>query len=88
MYAHFQHEGIWVRVGERVARGQPLGAIGESGTPTPCAFMECGILHFGIYAAWPATEQNELPLNFLNAQGPLDVRGGLAPGAAYLARPY
>jgi murein DD-endopeptidase MepM/ murein hydrolase activator NlpD len=87
LYAHFQHQGIWVEEGERVVTGHPLGGIGESGTPTPCAFLICGILHFGIYAGWPPTETNELPVNFRNAEGPLDARGGLQPGVTYTALP-
>jgi hypothetical protein len=88
LYAHFRHEGISVREGDRVVTGQPLGAIGESGTPTPCAFLECGILHFGVYASWPPTDENEVPVNFRNADGALDARGGLRAGGVYAALEY
>lgn len=87
LYAHFRHEGIMVREGDSVTVGQLLGAIGESGTPTPCAFLECGILHFGIYASWPPTEANEVSISFRNADGPLDARGGLREGVVYTATP-
>jgi murein DD-endopeptidase MepM/ murein hydrolase activator NlpD len=88
LYAHFEHQGIIVEPGARVSPGTPLGTAGESGTPTPCPFLECGILHFGVYASWPPQEPDEVPINFRNADGPLDERGGLMAGATYLATQY
>jgi murein DD-endopeptidase MepM/ murein hydrolase activator NlpD len=85
LYAHFQQDGIWVQVGDRILQGQVVGAIGESGTPTPCPFRECGILHFSVY---PRAGDLELPLSFRNAGGQFDSRGGLRTGATYEALPY
>jgi hypothetical protein len=84
-YAHLQHESFVVRVGDRVSRGQPIAASGESGTPTGCAaFAECAVLHFGVYRrSWAL----DLPINFVNADGPLDARGGLVLGEFYTALP-
>ncbi len=85
LYAHFQQDGIWVSVGDQVLQGQSLGAIGESGTPTPCSFRECGILHFSVYQSGTDLE---IPVSFRNAGGPLDARGGLGVGETYGALPY
>jgi hypothetical protein len=84
-YAHLQHESYTVRVGDRVSQGQPIASSGESGTPTLCAeFGECAVLHFGVYRRlWVV----DLPINFVNADGPLDARGGLVAGAFYTALP-
>jgi|GEM_PF-1833198 len=84
-YAHLQHESILVRVGDRVAQGQPIASSGESGSGTGCAtFMECAVLHFGVYRR---TWALDLPISFVNADGPLDARGGLVLGAVYTALP-
>ena len=85
-YAHFQHQGISVEVGQSVSTGERLGAIGESGTPTTCAFGECGVLHFGVYRGQGGGA--DLPVNFRNAEGPLDDRGGLRLSTTYAALPY
>jgi murein DD-endopeptidase MepM/ murein hydrolase activator NlpD len=85
-YAHLKQYGFVVDVGDQVARGQVIGASGESGTPTLCAaFAECAVLHFGVYRrSWAV----DLPIEFGNADGPLDARGGLQAGAFYTALPY
>jgi hypothetical protein len=85
LYAHFQQDGICVQVGDRVSQGQVIGAIGESGTPTPCPFRECGILHFSVF---PRYGDQELPVSFRNAGGQFDSRGGLMAGATYEALTY
>ncbi len=84
-YAHLEHESFLVQVGDRVTQGQPIASSGESGTPTGCAaFMECAVLHFGVYRrSWAL----DIPVNFVNADGPTDDRGGLVLGANYTALP-
>ncbi|MFC1640159.1 hypothetical protein ACFL3B_05290, partial [Gemmatimonadota bacterium] len=64
---------------------QTIAASGESGTPTLCAaFMECAVLHFGVYRrSWAV----DIPINFENADGPLDSRGGLMRGTFYTVLP-
>ena len=84
-YAHFQQRGIFVEVGDSVSRGQRIGAAGESGTPTFCAFGECAVLHFGVYPGAGTYDGTELPVSFRNAEGPLDERGGLIAGEVYRA---
>jgi len=79
-YAHLKHESFVVAPGDSVAQGQVVAAAGESGTPTFCAFEVCGVLHFGVYSqSW----RIDLPVNFRNADGPLDDRGGLVTGTFY-----
>jgi murein DD-endopeptidase MepM/ murein hydrolase activator NlpD len=85
-YAHFMHEGIAVEVGQAVETGERLGAIGESGTPTTCAFRQCGVLHFGVYRG--ENGPGDLAVNFRNAAGPLDAAGGLQLAETYTALPY
>ena len=84
-YAHLKHESFVVQVGDRVSQGQTIAASGESGTPTGCAaFMECAVLHFGVYKrSWSL----DIPINFRNADGPLDARGGLSAGTFYTVLP-
>jgi murein DD-endopeptidase MepM/ murein hydrolase activator NlpD len=79
-YAHFSQYSILVEVGDLVAVGDTLGLSGNSGSSTPH-------LHFGVYRTWPAVEGDDLPVNFRNAQGALDSRGGLVAGVSYLALP-
>ncbi len=80
-YAHFQLGGILVHQGDRVTIGQPLGKSGHSGS-------WLAHLHFGVYRTWPTVEGRDLPINFRNARGPLDQRGGLQAGSTYTALPY
>jgi murein DD-endopeptidase MepM/ murein hydrolase activator NlpD len=80
-YAHVQHGSIVVRLNDRVGRGQPLANSGSAGTPV-------ADLHFGVYRTWPIHDGDDIAVNFRNAQGPLDERGGLRQGVSYLALPY
>jgi hypothetical protein len=54
---------------------------GSAGTPV-------ADLHFGVYRTWPIRNGDDIAVNFRNAQGPLDTRGGLRQGVAYLALPF
>lgn len=82
-YGHLQQNSVVVQVGQRVTQGQRLAASGNSGNT-----LGEPHLHFGVYQTWPATEGFDVAVNFRNADGPLDERGGLVAGAAYKARPY
>jgi murein DD-endopeptidase MepM/ murein hydrolase activator NlpD len=82
MYAHLKRYGIDVEVGDYVEQGQRIATSGNSGTGgTPH-------LHFGVYASWPNLEGFDIPVNFSNAEGPLDTRGGLESGQEYEALPF
>lgn len=80
-YAHLQLGTMRVKVGERVAAGQAIARSGHCGTTV-------ADLHFGVYQGWPTREGFDLAVNFRNADGPLDSRGGLRQDVAYLALPY
>jgi murein DD-endopeptidase MepM/ murein hydrolase activator NlpD len=80
-YAHVQLHSLEVRENEAVAAGQRIALSGSSGTPV-------ADLHFGVYQSWPIRDGFDLPVNFKNAAGPLDQRGGLRQGVSYLALPY
>lgn len=80
-YAHMQLGSITVAVGDRVRQGQQFALSGSSGT-------SIANLHFGVYDSWPDRHEHDLAINFRNADGPLDERGGLIRGETYLAQPY
>ncbi|MBN2346229.1 MAG: M23 family metallopeptidase [Candidatus Aminicenantes bacterium] len=80
-YAHLRLGTQRVKVGEEVAQGQRIADSGHCGTPLPD-------LHFGVYRSWPAHSGDDLAINFRNADGPLDERGGLMVDVMYLALPY
>ena len=91
-YAHLQQNSIVVAEGDIVFAGQVIGLNGSSGTPTACDIDimnppsdQCAILHFGVYATYPPEDRNDIAVNFSNADGPLDARGGLRRGRTYTA---
>jgi len=83
LYGHLKQGSAMVREGGRVRIGQRIAASGNSGNT-----LGEPHLHFGVYQFWPATERFDVPVNFANAQGPLDGRRGLVPGGDYKALPY
>ena len=70
-----------MQIGEHVESGQRIGESGHSGTTV-------ADLHFGVYRTWPVVHGDDLAVNFRNADGPLDARGGLVQGMTYAAVPY
>jgi murein DD-endopeptidase MepM/ murein hydrolase activator NlpD len=80
-YGHLQQGGARVQVGERVVAGKLIALSGASGT-------RLEHLHFGVASTWPATKPDDLAVNFRNAEGALDERGGPRRGVVYRAMPY
>jgi murein DD-endopeptidase MepM/ murein hydrolase activator NlpD len=80
-YAHLMQNSVLPEVGDRVRRGEVIARSGTSGGTKP-------VLHFGVYRTWPARRGDDVAINFRNADGPLDERGGLVQGATYTALPY
>ncbi len=81
-YAHLKQFSVEVQVGDTVEIGQYIalsGNSGQSGEPH---------LHIGVYENYPPVEGVDVPINFRNAQGPLDSRNGLIRGEIYKALPY
>ncbi len=82
-YAHLQQGSVAVGVGDVVTAGQRIAASGNSGNTGGLPH-----LHFGVYQDWPTREGDDVPVNFRNADGALDARGGLQRGVSYEARPW
>jgi hypothetical protein len=81
-YAHLMQQSVTVTPGETVEAGEQFASSGNSG------YSDEPHLHFGVYEDYPPAEGHDLPVNFRNAEGPLDDRGGLIRGAVYTAMPY
>ena len=80
-YAHITQDGVLVEVGDYVEQGQVVAIGGTSGSYEPH-------LHFMVYQRYPEiVEDDDVPVNFRNADGPLDERGGLMWGYVYWAMP-
>jgi murein DD-endopeptidase MepM/ murein hydrolase activator NlpD len=79
-YGHLEKDSVIVTVGDAVSAGQPIAQSGSSGTALPH-------LHFGVARTWPPRHPDDLPVNFNNADGPLDARGGLMRATSYRALP-
>jgi murein DD-endopeptidase MepM/ murein hydrolase activator NlpD len=77
-YSHLQQGSAVVEPGDRVGAGQLLAASGNSG-------ITGGVphLHLEIYRGRELRHRDTVPVNFRNAEGPLDERGGLVAGAIY-----
>ncbi len=80
-YAHLMMDGVAVDVGDEVQAGDFIGYAGNSGlTGGPH-------LHFGVYQDYPPNEGDDVPVNFRNASGQHDSRGGLAAWRLFEALP-
>jgi murein DD-endopeptidase MepM/ murein hydrolase activator NlpD len=82
-YAHLKQNSITVQMGQFVEAGQRIAASGNSGFTGPIPH-----LHFGVYQYYPPEEGYDVPVNFRNAQDPLDDRGGLIAWRIYEALSY
>jgi len=80
-YAHLVQDSVLPAVGDRVRQGELIAQSGTSGGTV-------AVLHFGVYRTWPVRGGDDVAVNFRNAEGPLDERGGLVQGATYTALPY
>lgn len=80
-YIHLTPNGALVRVGDQVRARQPIGLSGDSGCSTGPH------LHVSLFRDRSNLgKENTLPLNFHDADGPLDARRGLVQGARYSVR--
>ena len=75
VYLHMSEDGVLVDVGDRVEAGDVIGLVGTSGTSPSNPH-----LHFEVFEGQGEGSQwyKTLPVNFRNAKGALDDRGGLA----------
>jgi murein DD-endopeptidase MepM/ murein hydrolase activator NlpD len=80
-YVHLTQNGARVRAGDRVTAGQLIGLSGDSGCSSGPH------LHISLYRDRTSAEkENTIPLNFYDADGPLDARRALIQGARYSVR--
>lgn len=80
-YAHFQQSSIPVQAGDNVTTAQLIGRCGSSGTPS------VPHLHFEVFESAAYDWNHGVPVNFRNAGGTLDARGGLAVDQRYETGP-
>jgi hypothetical protein len=81
-YAHLMQFSVIPIPGDTLEAGEQFASSGNSG------YSGEPHLHFGVYEDYPPVEGNDLPVNFRNAAGPLDSRGGLIRGETYTATAY
>jgi hypothetical protein len=81
-YAHLMQQSVTAEEGDTLAAGEQFAQSGNSG------YSEEPHLHFGVYRDYPTVEGEDVPVNFRNAIGPLDERGGLIRGEIYTAGSY
>jgi murein DD-endopeptidase MepM/ murein hydrolase activator NlpD len=62
-YAHLQHDGVLVELGQRVTAGAPIARSGNTGYST------WPHLHFGVYTAVDGTHIQSHPMTFTTRQG-------------------
>jgi len=77
-YAHLTRDGAVVEVGDTVEQGDLIGYSGSSGRTGE-------VIHFGVYGVDPPRDDADRAINFSNAEGQLDERGGLRVGTFYRA---
>jgi murein DD-endopeptidase MepM/ murein hydrolase activator NlpD len=81
-YAHLMQDGVLVEPGDEVAAGDLIAFSGNSGLTGGRPH-----LHFGVYLDWPPHEGRDAAVNFRNASGQLDPRGGLTVWRLFEALP-
>jgi len=83
-YTHLMHNGALVSAGEEIVEGQAIALSGNTGNTGNVPH-----LHFALFR--DNTDyggKNTLPVNYRNADGPLDQNNGLIQGESYSAVPF
>ena len=62
-YYHLKKGGVLVNVGQRVARGEPLGYSGNTG------YTSGPHLHFAVFKAMPTLATKSVPIRFISTTG-------------------
>lgn len=80
-YTHLKQNGVFVNANLLVTQGQPLGLSGSSGNTGGVPHLHLQVFRDGSsYDKW-----NAIPINFSNADGPVDSQNMLQNGAYYTA---
>lgn len=82
-YAHLMQNSVMVEVNDQVTRGDIIALSGNSGNT-----LNFPHLHIGLYENYPPVETYDLPITFINIQGPVDNSGILIADSMYTALPY
>ena len=82
-YAHLMQNEVFVDVGSNVEQGQKIARSGNSGNT-----LNFPHLHVGLYEDYPPVETYDLPIEFKNADGPVDEYGRLIADSWYTALDY
>jgi murein DD-endopeptidase MepM/ murein hydrolase activator NlpD len=82
-YAHLKQNQVMVEADDIIQQGQSIALSGNSGNTGNFPH-----LHFGVYRSWPAKEGFDVGVNFKNAEGQLDEKGGLMKDKYYKALAY
>ncbi len=81
-YIHLTRHGALVGPGQEVDEGEPIGLSGDSGCSSGPH------LHVALFRDRTSYDvENNIPLNYRRAAGPLDTRHGLMQGQSYTALP-
>lgn len=62
-YSHLKQNGVVVKVGERVAKGQLIGYSGKTG------YAQGPHLHFMVFQATDGRSRKSIPVKFMSARG-------------------
>ncbi len=81
-YVHLTRHGALVGPGQEVTAGEPIGLAGDTGCSSGPH------LHVALFRDRTSYDvENNIPLNYRRAAGPLDVRQGLVQDQLYTALP-
>ena len=84
LYLHLRYQGVVPEMGDSVPMGGLLGYSGNTGDSSGFPHLHFQVCLRGGMCSWKTGEYT-LPVNFKNALGPLDFRGGLLLGTSYEA---
>jgi hypothetical protein len=84
LYLHMKQDGIVVEMGDWVPKGELLGYSGSSGDTQGIPHLHFQVCLRSGMCSWKTGEYT-VPVNFNNAEGAMDSRGGLAVGSSYAA---
>lgn len=82
-YGHLKQNSVLLEVGDSIKQGDFIALSGNSGYTANFPH-----LHFGVYQSYPPVETYDVPVNFKNADGPLNEHNGLIADQWYKALNY